>query len=186
MESFLSHSAEKFGRGTNLLCCVSESFWQRECFEKEVEGVLKVSVERVLSHSAEKFGRGTTLLCCVSEKSWQRKYFEKEGEGVPKFQSVVFCLTVPKIWLGEKPFCAVFQRISGSEKVLKRRGKEYQKFQSKLFCLTVPKILVGGTTLLCYVSENFWQRKSFGKEGGVSSIKSFRGKFFVSQCRQIC
>ena len=84
VESFLSHSADNFGRGTNLLCCVSESFWQRECFEKDVEGVLKVSVEKVLSHTAEKLGRGTTL-----------------------------------------PFCAVFQKISGSEKVLEKKG-EYQ------------------------------------------------------------
>ena len=55
MESFLSHSAEKFGRGTTLLSCVSETFWQREGFEKEREGVSKVSVQSFLSHSAEKF-----------------------------------------------------------------------------------------------------------------------------------
>ena len=30
--------------------------------------------------------------------------------------SKVFCLTVPKNFVGE-PFCAVFQKISGSEKV---------------------------------------------------------------------
>ena len=55
MESFLSHSAEKFGRGTTLLSCVSETFWQREGFEKESEGVSKVSVQSFLSHSAENF-----------------------------------------------------------------------------------------------------------------------------------
>ena len=80
MESFLFHSSEKFGRGTTLLCCVSEKFWQRKSFEKEGEGVSKVSAESFLSHSAENFARGTTFLCCVSENFWQRKSFEKEGE----------------------------------------------------------------------------------------------------------
>ena len=32
------------------------------------------------------------------------------------FLSKIFCLTVPKKFVGE-PFCAVFQKISGSEKV---------------------------------------------------------------------
>ena len=84
MENFLSHSSEKFGRGTTLLCCVSDNLWQRKSFEKEGQGVSKVSVESFLSHSAGKFGSGTTLLCRVSEKFWQRKSFEKEGEGVSK------------------------------------------------------------------------------------------------------
>ena len=53
VENFLSHSSENFGRGTTLLCCVSENFWQRKSFEKEGEGVLTVSVEIFLSHSAE-------------------------------------------------------------------------------------------------------------------------------------
>ena len=32
------------------------------------------------------------------------------------FPSKIFCLTVPEKFVGE-PFCAVFQKISGSEKV---------------------------------------------------------------------
>ena len=50
---------------------------------------------------------------------------------------------MPKNLVGDQPFCAVFQKISGSEKVLKKWGKEYYNFQSKVFCLTVPKFLVG-------------------------------------------
>ena len=45
VDKILSLSAEQFGRGTTLLCCVSETFWQRESFEKEGEGVSKVSVK---------------------------------------------------------------------------------------------------------------------------------------------
>ena len=80
MESFLSHSAEQFGRGTIFLCCVLENFYQRKSFEKEGEGVSRVFVESFLSHSAEQFGRGTTFLCCVLENFYRRKSFEKEVE----------------------------------------------------------------------------------------------------------
>ena len=38
------------------------------------------------------------------------------GGGYPDFPSKLFCLTVPKNSVGE-PFCAVFQKIYGSEKV---------------------------------------------------------------------
>ena len=65
----------------------------------------------------------------------------------------------------------MFQKICGSEKVLKKRGKEYQKFQSKVFLSHSAGKFGSGTTLLCRVSENFWQRESFEKEGeGVSKV----------------
>ena len=38
------------------------------------------------------------------------------GREYHDFPSKIFCLTVPKNFVGE-PFCAVFQKISGSEKV---------------------------------------------------------------------
>ncbi len=45
------------------------------------------------------------------------KLFTPEGYvTIFDFLSKVYCLTVPKIFAGE-PFCAVFQKISGSEKV---------------------------------------------------------------------
>ena len=59
-----------------------------------------------------------------------------------RFAVDFFCLTVPKNLVGE-PFCAVFQKISGSEKVWIRGGGEYQDFPSKIFGLTVPKNFVG-------------------------------------------
>ena len=169
MESFLSHSAEKFGRGTNLLCCVSESFWQRECFEKEVEGVLKVSVERVLSHSAEKFGRGTTLpICAVFHRnSGSEKVFKMRGKDYQEFQSKVFCLSVPKILVGEQPFCAVFQKNSGSEKNLEKKG-EYQEFPWKVFCRTVATNLLGEQPF-CAV---------FQRNSGSENVLKKRGKEF--------
>ena len=77
-------------------------------------GVEKFSVENFLSHSTETFRRGT-LLCCVSENFGYRKNLCFRGL-CHDFPSKIFCLTVPKNFVGE-PFCAMFQKISGGEKV---------------------------------------------------------------------
>ena len=58
------------------------------------------------------------------------------SEGCHNFQSKVFCLTVPKNF-EEEPFCAVFQKISGSEKVYGSEwgegGWQYHDFPSEVF-----------------------------------------------------
>ena len=79
---FLSHSADKFGRGTTLPCCVSENSWQRNYFEKEGDRVSKVSVEMFLSHSAKIFGRRTTLhFCAVFQRNFgSEKVLKKRGK----------------------------------------------------------------------------------------------------------
>ena len=46
--------------------------------------------------------------------------------------SKFFCLTVPKIFVGE-PFCAVFQKVSGSEKVYGEEGGEVSRFSFEKF-----------------------------------------------------
>ena len=78
--------------------------------------MVKDSVGKTLSLSAEQFGRGTTLLCCVQKLPGSEKVLEKKEE-YQKVSWKVFCLTVPKNLVREQRFCAVFQRISGSEKV---------------------------------------------------------------------
>ena len=55
------------------------------------------------------------------------------------FPSKVFCLTVPKTFVGESFTVAIF---SGIQKVW-LRGVEYRDFPSKKFCLIVPKNFVG-------------------------------------------
>ena len=121
---------------------------------------MKVSVKCFLFLGSEQFGRGTTLLCCVPEISGSEKVLKKRGKEYQRFQSKTFCLTVPKILVGEQPFCAAFRKISGSEKVLKKRGKEYQKFQSKVFCITVLKNLVGEQPF-CAVFQKICVAKKF-------------------------
>ena len=60
------------------------------------------------------------------------------------------------------------------------RGGEYQDFPSKVFCLTVPIFFVGESFTFVVFSGTgrVWIR------GGMS-VKIFRQKLFVSQCRKI-
>ena len=79
--------------------------------EKEGE-VSRFSFEHFLSHSAEKIRRGS-LKCVIS--FGYRKFLCFRGL-CHDFPSRIFCLTAPKHYV-EEPFCAVFQKFSGSEKV---------------------------------------------------------------------
>ena len=65
------------------------------------------------------------------------KNFAKDGEENQKFQSKVFCLTVPKNLVAEQPLCAMFQKISGSGK--EKRGS-VKSFPGKLFVSQCRKI----------------------------------------------
>ena len=89
----------------------SEKFFASE----KGEGVSRFSVESFLSDSAENFSRGESF--SVSLISGIEKFYASEVYvTIFDFLSKFFCLTVPKNLVGE-PFCAVFQKISGSEKV---------------------------------------------------------------------
>ena len=74
--------------------------------------VSRFTVEEFLSHTAEiSVGESFTVaLVSGIEKVWIRKRSEYRN-----FLSKIFCLTVPKKFLGE-PFCVVFQKIPGIEK----------------------------------------------------------------------
>ena len=78
-------------------------------------GVSRFSVENFLSHSAEIFLRGT--LNCFTNFRY-RKSLDRRGGGrgeyYQDFPSKIFCLTVPKIFLGEP---LIVSLTSGTEKV---------------------------------------------------------------------
>ena len=61
------------------------------------------------------------------------------------------------------------------------REGEVSRFPSKIFCLTVPKNDVGEPFSLSLLSgiEKVWKR------GWGGSVKIFRRKFLVSQCRKM-
>ena len=148
-----------------------EKIWIR------VGGVSRFSVENFLSHSDEKFRRAI-LHCC--NNFGYRKSLDKKGGGIKIFRRKFFCLTVPKNFVGE-PFCAVFQKISGSEKFMdKRGGGGVSSFSIEIFLFHSAESFPRGSLYCC---NNFRYRKNLDKSGG--SIKIFRGKFFVSQCRKI-
>ena len=135
VENYLSHSAEKFRRGT--LSCFTNFGYRKKIMNKRGEGVSKFSVENVLSHSAEKFRREPFTVALISgfEKVWIR-----EGE-YQDFPSKIFCLTVPKNFVRE-PFRVSL--ISGIEKFYASEGYvTIFDFLSKFFCLTVAKNFVG-------------------------------------------
>ena len=49
-------------------------------------------------------------------KIFRRKLFVLHGGGSQDFPSEKFCFTMPNFFVGEH-FCAVFEKISGSEKL---------------------------------------------------------------------
>ena len=114
----------------------------------------------------------TVAITSGIEKIWTRG-----GGEYQDFPLKIFCLTVPKTSVGESFTVANF----GCRKSLDKGG-EYQDFPSKIFCLTVPKISVGGGILYC--CKNFGYRKSRDERGG-GSVKIFRRKLFVPQCRKV-
>ena len=48
-----------------------------------------------------------------------------------RFSVEIFCLTVPKDFV-EEPFCAVFQKISGSENFMDKKEGEVSRFVLKI------------------------------------------------------
>ena len=82
-----------------------------------MRGISRFCRENLLSHDTEKLPRGTVL--CLEKVLFWRTFMDKRGGGgweYHDFLSKTFCLTVPKNLVGQ-PFCAVFQKISSSQKV---------------------------------------------------------------------
>ena len=85
-------------------------------------GASRFSVEIFLSRSAEKLHR-RTLLCCVSENFWYRKSLWIRGGGgeYQDFLPKIFCLTVPKNFIGE-PSVLCFRKFLVPKKFMDKRG----------------------------------------------------------------
>ena len=66
--------------------------------DKKEKRVSRYSVEKFLSHSAENFRRGI-LYCCINFV--YQKSLDKRRGGYQDFPSKIFCLTVPKDYVGE-------------------------------------------------------------------------------------
>ena len=150
------------------------------------------------------------LYCCIN--FGYRKSLDKRGE-YHNFLSKIFCLTVPKIFVGESFSVAL---ISGTEKVWRRGGGVWSFYVEKFLSHSADKFRRG----ILYCCINFGYRKSLDKRveyhdflskifcltvpktsvwesftvaliSGIEkvwirggSITIFCRKFFVSQCRK--
>ena len=105
------------------------------------EGSIKIFHQKIfLSHSAENFRRG--ILYCCSNFGYRKSLDKKGGGGeYQDIPSKIFCLTVPKKFVGESFSVSL---ISGIEKFYASEGYvTIFDFLSNFFCLPVPKNLVG-------------------------------------------
>ena len=158
---------------------VGESFTValNSCIKKvcirEGGGGSKFSVENFLSLSAERLRRGIPYCC---SNFGYLKFWDKKG--VSRFSVENFLSHSAENFRSGIFYCCI---KFGYRKSLEKRGGEYQHFPSKNFCLRVPKNSLGESFT---VALNSCSEKVYGQEE-EGSIKIFRRKFFVSQCRKI-
>ena len=95
----MSHSAENLRRKSFIVALISgtEKVWRRE---RGGRGVSRFSIENFLSHSAENLRRKSFTVALISgaEDVWIRGGRGGEYQDIP---SKIFCLTVPKRFVGE-------------------------------------------------------------------------------------
>ena len=80
--------------------CVSESFWYRKILRiiERGGGASRLSNENLLSHNTEKLRRGNL---CFRKFLVSKNVKDRRERGRHDFPSKLFCLTVPKIFVGE-------------------------------------------------------------------------------------
>ena len=76
--------------------------------------VSRFSLENIFSHSAEKFRRG--ILLCFRKFLLSKTVRDKRGGGYHDFLSKIFCLTVPKNFVGN-PSVLCFRKFPVATKV---------------------------------------------------------------------
>ena len=89
-------------------------------------------------------------MLCFRKLPVPKKIMQKRG-GIKIFRRKCFCLRVPKNFVGEN-FCAVLQKISGSEKIMDKRG--VSRFSVERFFVSECRNFRRGK-FLCCVAENF-------------------------------
>ena len=92
-EKMLSHNTERFRRGTLLSFkkfLVSKNFMDKRYHDY---------VRNFLSQSAKKINKGT--LQCSRKFRVSKNFMDKKGGGSITISSKMFCLTVPKNFVGE-------------------------------------------------------------------------------------
>ena len=113
---------------------------------------------------------------CFRKVPVAKKFVDKKGGEYQDFASKIFCLTVPRNFVGQ---AFRVSPISVLEKFYASEGY-VTIFCRNLLSHSAEKFRSGN--LLCFVSESFLYRISLWIRRG--SIKIFCRKIFVSQCRK--
>ena len=118
-----------------LFCALFQNFWVPKKFmDKNERGIRFLSRKYFVSRH-RKFSHGKLLLFHLIRVS-RNLLFQRV---MLQFSVKLFVSQYRKNLVGQ-PFCALFQKISGSKKSLWIRGVgEDQALPSGFFCLTVPK-----------------------------------------------
>ena len=164
--NFLSHSGKKL-RGGALLCFRKFLVWRKLWMRG---GVSRFSVRNFLTNSAEKHREGTLL--CFRNFGVSKKFMHNRG--YHKFPSKIFCLTVPKNFVG---IPSMFQKIWGIEKFygLERWREGVSRFEIvKIFGaigtptrdLPLQNHVVLTPLLSFFLSKKSWQFWTARKEKG--------------------
>ena len=124
-----------------------------------------------MSQSAEIFRMGI-LYCCIN--FGYRKKLKKKGGEYQDSPSKNFCVTVPKVSVGNPLLLHYFQV---PKKFLIRGGASFKIFRRKFFLSQCRKISQGNSL----VFTNFGNRKVLCLRGLYHDFLSI---FFVSQCRK--
>ena len=139
VENFLSHSAENFCRGI-LYCC--SNFGYRKSLDKK-GGSINIFRRKFFVSQCRKYSQVNPSVLCFRKFPVVKKFTDKRGE-YQDFPSKFFCLTVPKIFVGESFTVAV---ISGTGKVWIRKGG-VSRFSVENFLSQCRKLLKGNPLLL--------------------------------------
>ena len=172
----MSHTAEKYRRGT-LLCCRKflVSINVKEKRERE-RGPSRLSLENLLSHRTEQLRKGNFCFRKLLVSKNVKGSREKGGTSRLSVENLL-CHSTEKLRRGN--LC--FRNFLVSKSVKDNRERGHHEFPSKICCLTVPKNFVGETC----VSENFWYRKMLRiREREGAGITTFCRKIVVSQYRK--
>ena len=145
-------------------------------------GVSRFSVENFSSHSAENF-RGAILYCCIN--SGKRKGLDRKGRELQGIPSNIFCLTVPKNFVGESFTVAL---ISGSEKVYGQQGgRGVSRFFVEISLSLSPENFRRGILYCCSnvgyrkCLHKKWEYQGFPSEYFCATVpKFFVGGSFVA------
>ncbi len=148
----------------------TEKVWIKE------GGASRFSVGTFLSHSTEKLHRGIFL--CFRKDLVSKNFKEERGREYQYFPSKIFCLALPKSFVGESFSASIF---SGIKKFYaSERGEGVSRFSVKMF---LPHGAEKFRKAESFSVSLFSCIKKFYASQSYFTIFDFLSNFFFSQCR---